>query len=131
MTASRPVLFNIDDLQRIKEHTLHDRLKHVAPAEAIVEQEQQRFLKEWRRRHNGPAITRLIQQSDALREAIVKPLLEDLNGLPAEKRERIERDFRLFQNRLLHAPISALDKGGHEGSHTLLEALRKLFRLEE
>ena len=27
-------LFNIDDLKRIREQTLHDRLKHVGPAEA-------------------------------------------------------------------------------------------------
>ena len=37
-------LFNIDDLKRIREQTLADRRKHVAPAEAIVEQEAQRFL---------------------------------------------------------------------------------------
>jgi glutamyl-tRNA reductase len=45
-------LFNIDDLKRIREVTLADRRKHVAPAEAIVEQEARQFLAEWaRRRH--------------------------------------------------------------------------------
>jgi len=37
--GDRTCLFNIDDLKRIREQTLRDRLKHVAPAEAIIEQE--------------------------------------------------------------------------------------------
>ena len=37
--GDRTCLFNIDDLQRIRDATLAERLKHVAPAEAIVEQE--------------------------------------------------------------------------------------------
>ncbi len=54
--GDRTCLFNIDDLKRIQEATLADRRKHVAPAEALVEQETQRFLKEWRRRRHGPVI---------------------------------------------------------------------------
>src|SRR5205085_12257553 len=45
--GDRTCLFNIDDLKRIRAETLRDRLKHVAPAEAIVEQEVKRFLGEW------------------------------------------------------------------------------------
>jgi len=134
-------LFNIDDLQRIKEHTLADRLRHVGPAEAIVEQEQARFLKEWTRRSNGPVIAQLIQASDAKREAVARQLLDRvnhrLNGcLPDEVRKavaaEIEGGLRLYQNQLLHGPISALSEGVQDGGrHTLLEALRKLFRLED
>ena len=80
--GDRTCLFNIDDLKRIREQTLADRLRHVGPAEAIVEQEQRRFLADWTRR--------------------------------------------------LHGPISALAEEPHEdGGHTLLEALRKLFRLQD
>ena len=48
--GDRTCLFNIDDLQRIRDATLAERLKHVAPAEAIVEQETQRFVTDWARR---------------------------------------------------------------------------------
>ncbi len=130
-------LFNIDDLMRIREHTLADRLKHVGPAEGIVEQEQRRFVKEWTRRSNGPIIARLIQRHDSKRAVIVRGLLERLdtrlNGVMTdEARAEIEGAFRLYQNQMLHEPISALAEGTPDGgSHTLLEALRKLFRLEE
>ena len=131
--GDRTCLFNIDDLKRIREQTLRDRLKHVAPADAIVEQEQRRFLTEWARRRNGPVIARLTQDFEAKRQAIVTQLLGRLNGkLTDEDREYLEGAFRLLQNQFLHGPITALAEEPHEGGrHTLLEALRKLFRLEE
>jgi glutamyl-tRNA reductase len=126
-------LFNIDDLKRIRDRTLQDRRKHVAPAEAIVEQEQRRFLSDWKRRRHGPIISRLNEELEAKRQVIVKQLLSRLNGkLTEADRAYVEGAFRLLQNQFLHGPISALTEEAHESSgHTLLEALRKLFRLKE
>ena len=63
-------------------------------------------------------------------------LLSRLNGkLTDADRKYIEGAFRLLQNQFLHGPISALTEETHEGSashgHTLLDALRKLFRLQD
>lgn len=126
-------LFNIDDLKRIRERTLQDRLKHVAPAESIVEQEQRRFLKNWARRRHGPIIARLTQDFEAKRLTIVRQLMDRLNGkLSEDDRAYVEGAFRLLQNQFLHGPISALTEEAHAGgSPTLLEALRKLFRLHD
>jgi glutamyl-tRNA reductase len=131
--GDRTCLFNIDDLKRIRDQTLLERLKHVAPAEAIVEGEQRRFLKEWARRRHGPVIARLTQDFEAKRQAIVQQLLSRLNGrLAADDHVYIEGAFRLLQNQFLHGPISALTEEPQEGgNHTLLEALRKLFRLHD
>jgi glutamyl-tRNA reductase len=130
--GDRTCLFNIDDLKRIREHTLQDRLKHVAPAEAIIEHEQRRFLREWARRSNGPIIARLIQDCEAKRQAIEKELFDRLNGRMTDAdRAYIKGALRLLQNQILHGPITALTEETHEsGGHTLLEALRKLFRIE-
>jgi glutamyl-tRNA reductase len=56
-----------------------------------------------------------------------------LNGrLSAQDRAYIEGAFKLLQNQFLHGPISALAEDAQgPGQHTLLQALRKLFRLEE
>lgn len=132
--GDRTCLFNIDDLKRIREATLSDRLKHVEPAEAIVNQEAQAFLKDWSRRRHGPVIARLTQDCEAKRREIVRELLGKLNGrLTDQDRRHIEGAFRLLVNRLLHGPITALAEETHSGSggHTLLDALRKLFRLQE
>jgi glutamyl-tRNA reductase len=131
--GDRTCLFNIDDLKRIREQTLKDRQKHIAPAEAIIEQEQARFLSDWTRRRNGPIIARLTQDFEAKRRAILAQLLQRLNGrLSDADRDYIEGAFRRFQNQCLHGPISTLAEEASEGGHhTLLEALRKLFRLQE
>jgi glutamyl-tRNA reductase len=62
--------------------------------------------------------------------AVVQQLLAKLNGrMTPEDQRYIEGAFRLLQNQFLHGPISALDEAAKEG-HSLLEAMRKLFRLE-
>jgi glutamyl-tRNA reductase len=130
-------LFNIDDLERIREVTLAARLEHLKPAEAIVEQEVRRFLTDWARRRNGPVIARLTQDFEAKRREIERDLFGRLNGkLGDADRKLIEGAFRLLQNRFLHGPITALAEESHSpsaapGGHTLLDALRKLFRLHE
>jgi glutamyl-tRNA reductase len=135
--GDRTCLFNIDDLKRIREATLADRLKHVAPAEAIVEHEAKAFLSDWARRRNGPVIARLTRDLEAKRQAVVKNLLARLNGKVTEADGKyIEGAFRLLQNQFLHGPISALTEEIHATpanphGHTLLEALLKLFRLQE
>jgi len=125
-------LFNIDDLTRIREQTIARRQRHIAPAEAIIDSEVKRFLEEWNRRRSGPVIGQLTAELDKLRSEVVNQLLPKLNGkITQEERKLIEYHFRLFQNKLLHGPIAALQEASREGqSGTLLEALKKLFRLE-
>ncbi len=131
--GDRACLFNVDDLQRIREQTLKERQKHIAPAEAIVEEEVKRFQSDWLRRRNGPFIALLTQGLEAIRKEVEAPLLAKFNGkLSPDERAEIQRAFRLLQNKFLHGPISALTEEAHApGRHTLLEALKKMFRLEE
>jgi glutamyl-tRNA reductase len=133
--GDRTFLFNIDDLQRIRDATLAGRLEHVVAAETIVEQEVQRFLTDWARRRNGTVIARLTADFEAKREAVMRELFAYLNGrLTESDRKHIEGAFRLLQNRFLHGPISALAEaagGDPPSGHTLLDALRKLFRLQD
>jgi len=133
--GDRTCLFNIDDLKRIRDATLADRMKHVAPAEAIVEQEAAKFLRDWTRRRNGPVIALLTQEIEAKRRAILEQLFARLNGkLEEADRKHIEGALRLFGNQILHGPITALTEETHEEQatgHTLLDALRKLFRLQD
>ena len=79
---------------------------------------------------DGQTMTR---DFEAKRAAIVTQLFAKLNGKLSEADKKyIEGAFRLLQNQILHGPISALDEAVHEGQgNTLMEALRKLFRLPE
>jgi glutamyl-tRNA reductase len=125
-------LFNVDDLQRVAEQQLAERRKHLGPAEAIVEAEVRKFVADWNRRKDGPVIGQLTAEVDRVREAVLGPLLEKLDGrLTEADRAYIEGAFRLFQNKLLHGPIAALrEAGGEAHGHSLREALMKLFGLK-
>jgi glutamyl-tRNA reductase len=129
-------LFNIDDLRTIREQTLTKRRAHVSAAEAIVEQEVGRFLKDWTRRKNGPLIDRLTRDADQMTQEVIKDVFSRLNGkLSDADRQFVEKAFHKLKNRFLHAPISALNEEPHHapagGGHTLMDAMRKLFRLQE
>src|SRR5262249_38637236 len=120
----------------IRDATLQERLRHVPPAEAIVEVETQRFVKDWARRRIGPVVERLIEECDAKRHAIVSPLLEKLNGkLTEAERKYLEKAFQRLQNPPPAGPMSARreevpqEEGG--GGHPLLGALRNFGWLRE
>jgi glutamyl-tRNA reductase len=125
-------VFNVDDLARVADERMAERRRHLPAAEAIVEAEVVRFVEEWNRRANGPVIGQLRAEVDRVRDAVLGPLLEKLNGrLTEADRAYIEGAFRLFQNRLLHGPIAALHEASRDGhSGGLREALMKLFGLK-
>jgi glutamyl-tRNA reductase len=125
-------VFNIDDLKGVREKTLARRRGHVARAEAIVEEESRKFLEDWGRRKHGQMIARLTQEFEAKRREVLESLLPRLNGkLTDKERKDIEGAFRLYQNKLLHGPITALSEATREGNApALLEAIRRLFRIE-
>ncbi len=130
--GDRVCLFNIDDLTRVREQTLAERRRHAGPAEAIVEQEVRRFVEDWARRRSGPVIGRLHAEASKLRAEVLAPLLAKLNGkLTPEERKAVEYAFQLYQNKLLHGPIAALQEASRQGhGGTLAEAIKKLFGLE-
>jgi len=128
-------LFNIDDLQKVRDGRLAERRKHVPQAELLVESEAIRFVQQWEKRRNNSTIAKLTREFEAKREAIVSNLMMRLNGrISPDDKQYIAGAFRLLQNQFLHGPIAALTQEttkGVQGGHTLLDAFRKLFRIED
>ncbi|HEY3787391.1 MAG TPA: glutamyl-tRNA reductase [Urbifossiella sp.] len=130
--GDRVSLFNVDDLNRVRDQQLAERRTHVGPAETIVSAEVAKFVQDWNRRKDGPMIGQLTEEVDRLRDGVLAPLLEKLNGrLTDSDRAYIEGAFRLFQSRLLHGPIAALkESSGEAHGGSIREAIRKLFGLK-
>lgn len=130
--GDRVSVFNVDDLKQAVDQATAARRRHLPAAEAIVAGEVAKFVQDWNRRKDGPVIGQLTAEVDRLRETMVGPLLAKLKGKlsPAEL-EHVEGAFRLFQSKLLHGPIAALQEASRTGhSTTLREALMKLFGLK-
>ncbi len=129
--GDRVCLYNVDDLNSVRDQQLTERRRHVPKAESIVAEEVAKFVKDWNRRKDGPVIGQLTAEVDRVREAVVSPLLEKLNGqLTEADRAYIEGAFRLFQNKLLHGPIAALRESHEDHRGGLRDALMKLFGLK-
>ena len=130
--GDRVSVFNVDDLTGVVDQAAAERRKHLPAAEAIVGFEVAKFVQDWNRRKDGPLIGQLTAEVEKVREEVLAPLLAKLGGkLSDADRAYIEGAFRLFQNRLLHGPIAALQeasRAGHGG--TLRDALMKLFGLK-
>ncbi len=77
-------------------------------------------------------IGQLTAEADKLRESLLGPFLARMNGKLTDKEKAdFEKVFRLFQSKLLHGPIAALQEASREGhSGGLREALMKLFGLK-
>ncbi len=130
--GDRVSVFNVDDLTRVADQAAAERRRHVPAAEGIVGAEVGRFVSDWNRRKDGPLIGQLTAEVDRVREAVLGQLLGKLKGkLAAGELEQVEGAFRLFQNKLLHGPIAALQEASRSGGGgTLREALMKLFGLK-
>lgn len=124
-------LYSVDDLQAACEENQKARQKEWPKAESIIEDETARFLAEWNHREAGPTIKRLRQQANLIKSQEIDRLMNKLDVDPKSKRE-IEMAFDRLINKVLHPPLESLRDEAQQGSaHGLLEALVRLFKLQD
>ena len=124
-------LYSIDDLQKVCEKNRSRRKKEWPKAQKIVDQETVKFSAELRHRITGPTIQQLKQNTQTLKQAELSRLFNKLNSLDPEERSEIEYSFDRLINKLLHPPLESLrdEVNNEDDSHSLLDALKRLFQL--
>ena len=128
-------LYNIDDLRNVAEENLQGRSSEAAKAESIVGEEVQSFVRWIGSLEQVPTITALRQRFDDIRRGeIEKSLGGGLKNLSPEQRAALEDMTTAMINKLLHAPIAQLKRGGDDDNDDetalYVAALKKLFDLE-
>ncbi|MEE8174470.1 MAG: glutamyl-tRNA reductase, partial [Dehalococcoidia bacterium] len=102
------------------------REREADKAAAIIEAEASRFI-DWRNsRDMAPMIKALVGKAEEIRTTQLARTLEEIPGLSAEDRERLDAMTRAIVKKLLHSPISCLKK--NNGNH--VEVVREIFGLE-
>jgi glutamyl-tRNA reductase len=127
-------LYNIDDLQATVRENLARRTSEVTHAEAIVNEELEKFAAWLRSRGAVPTIVALRQHCEQIRRAELERLDYKLAGLPQadEVRARVEEITRLIMEKMLLTPTEQLKAlGDTETVGAYSEALTRLFRLDE
>jgi glutamyl-tRNA reductase len=125
-------LYNIDDLQATVRENLARRASEVARAEAIVNDEVEKFGGWLRARGAIPTVVALRERFESIRRAELERLDFKLSSLPPEARERVDEITHLIVEKLLLTPTEQLKSlGNSEAVTAYSEALTRLFALAE
>jgi len=125
-------LYSIDDLDRACQRNRTARAAELPAAEKIVLQETKCFATEIHRRATAPVITGLRAGLERPKKAELERLFHKLPNLDESSRQEIERFADRLVNKMLHPPLESLRNASLNGTpHGLLDAVRRLFRLEE
>ncbi len=125
-------LYSVDDLEAACARNRQARDKELPTALAIIEAETARFMADLHHRATGPIIQRLRQDWEAVREQELRRLFSKLPALNEGARAEIVASFERYANKLLHPPLESLrDESRHGAPHGLLDALKRLFKLQD
>ncbi len=124
-------LYDLDDLAGIADRNAAQRSRDVAKAEAIIDEQQQRFDGWFAALRAVPTIRHLRERIESLRADEVERSLAKL-PLSEEQRAAVEALTRSLANKFLHAPVSRLRREAErEEGIVYLETARVLFDLDE
>jgi glutamyl-tRNA reductase len=121
--------YDIDDLQAVVARNLEVRDGERAGAEAILEEEIQRFARWMGQLDVRPTVAALREHGAAIVEQVLAETAGRWESLSARDRARVEALARTVMQRLLHEPTLRLK--ADDGGHGRQQLLRELFGLEE
>ncbi len=124
-------LYDIDDLQAVVARNRQVREDERAQAEAVVEDEIQRFARWMGTLDVMPTIAALREHGDAIVEQVLTENEGRWESASARDRARIEAMARSLMARLLHEPTIRLKSVDRDGGHGRVQFARELFGLAE
>ena len=123
-------LLGLADVERFVADNLDERRKEVAPVQAIVGEEVERWVEATTARQATPTVSALHQRAEDLRVAELARYRNRLAGLEPREREAVEALTRSLLAKLLHDPTVRLkDAAGSPKGERLAGALTELFDL--
>jgi glutamyl-tRNA reductase len=124
-------LYDIDDLQAVVARNRQVREDERTQAEAVVEDEIQRFARWMGTLDVMPTIAALREHGDALVEQVLAENEGRWESVSARDRARIDALARSLMARLLHEPTIRLKSVDRDGGHGRVQFARELFGLAE
>ncbi|MCE9630337.1 MAG: glutamyl-tRNA reductase [Planctomycetia bacterium] len=125
-------LYCVDDLAAACEANRRSRQRQLPQALAIVDEETRRLMGDMHHRTTAPVIEQLRAGWTETGEAELERLFRRLPDLRESDRAEIRQAFDRYAAKMLHPPLTSLRNESHSGPpHGLLDALRRLFNLQE
>lgn len=123
------LLWNIDDLESVRQQAIRSRRTEFDAAERILEEEQRLFDAAAAELRSGPIISRLEREYQRIIDDELAWLWPQLNGVSDVDREKIRHFAHRIKNKLLHPPKTAIREDTRHGRHGVLETVQRLFGL--
>lgn len=124
-------LYDIDDLGAVASENAEQRRQQTVHAEAVVNEEQQRFDGWFAALRAVPTIKHLRAHVEAIRVGELEKMLAKLD-LGEVERGRVEALTKAIANKILHAPLARLRREAErEEGMAYLETARVLFGLDD
>jgi glutamyl-tRNA reductase len=128
-TVSGVFLYDLDDVKKVADANLRERMKEATAAEAIIDEEVRAFA-EWRRSLEVvPFLVELRKRGDEIRKAEVEKARRRMGPLTPDQESALEAATSAIVNKLLHEPTVQLKQmaGAKQPEH--VGFIRKLFGL--
>ncbi len=124
-------VYDIDDLQQVVATHVADRRREAERAEAIVNEEVERFVARMQTLDVVPTIVSLQDHLETIRQAEIDRVRGRLGALSPEQEMAIEAMSRGIINKIMHTPITALKSAAREEQGTtVIDVVRRLFNLQ-
>jgi len=122
-------LYDLDDIKKVAEANLRERMKEASAAESILDEEIREFL-EWRRSLEVvPLLVELRRRADEIRKGEIEKAKKRLGPLTPEQENALEAATSAIVNKLLHGPTVHLKQMAGNGHPEHVGLIRKLFGL--
>ena len=125
-------VYDIDDLQQAVTSHVADRKKEAETAEAIVNEEVQKFHARVQTLDVVPTIVSLQDHFETIRQAEIDRVRGRLGTLSSDQEMAVEALTRGIVNKIMHTPISTLKTAARDPeSTTVVDLVRRLFNLHD
>jgi glutamyl-tRNA reductase len=125
-------VYDIDDLKDVVEDNIEDRNREAMKADRIIDEAVINFRQWFQGLGVVPTIKALRAKVQSIARDEVQKTLQQMNHLPAEDQQAIERMTESLTNKILHEPTRYLKSSGCQKDRaTSLDIARKLFGIEE
>jgi glutamyl-tRNA reductase len=125
-------VYDIDDLQSVIASNLADRTAEARRAEALVDEEVERFMARVQTDAVVPTIVSLQEHLETIRQAEIDRVRGRLGALSPEQEMAIEAMSRGIINKIMHTPIVTLKTAAREQEGTtVVDVVRRLFNLRD
>lgn len=124
-------LYDIDDLGRVVERNRLSRQQEAEEAERIIEEEVEKMVARLREREVAPTIVRLQEQLEAIRHGELDRLRGRLGNLTTQQEEALEALTKGMMAKVAHGAIAEVRKQASRGDATVIDTVRRIFRLPE